>query len=265
MINFNDMGNDQVVRYGLIALLFAGALFLLAGFISEFKALRFVGQDAQFTRTITVSGAGEAFAIADTAEFTFAVIEEAKTIEAAQKVVTETTNALLSYLKSAGVEEKHLKTTSYNIAPRYDYDTTKGFPSGDRVLVGYEVSHWVSVKTKKTDKVGELLAQIGSRGATNISSVNFTVEDEDEVRREARIEAIEDARVKAKQLADDLGVRIVKVVNFYESGGGPIYFAREAAFGMGGDMDKAALPPTPDIPIGENTVMVNVNITYAID
>ncbi|MBI4117940.1 MAG: SIMPL domain-containing protein [Parcubacteria group bacterium] len=264
MITFEEMGNDKVIRYGFIALLFTGALFLLASFAGELKALRFIGQDAQFTRTITVSGSGEAFVVADTAEFSFAVIEEAKTIADAQRVVTETSNALLSYLKDAGVEEKNLKTTSYNISPRYDYQNNRGFPTGERVLIGYEVSHWVSVKTKKTDKAGEMIAQLGSRGATNISSINFTVEDEDEVRREARKEAIEDAEDKAKQLADDLDVRLVKVVNFYESGGGPIYFAREAAFGMGGDMEKGA-PPVPELPVGENTVMVNVNVTYAID
>ena len=68
--------------------------------------------------------------------------------------------------------------------------------------------------------------------------------DEDAVRAVARKEAIDEARAKAKILARDLGVRLVRVVNFSENSGGyPIpYYSRDAA--MGGALEAKAAPET---------------------
>ena len=63
---------------------------------------------------------------------------------------------------------------------------------------------------------------------------------------------------KAKELEERLGIRLGKIIGFYESGGPyPIY--RDYAFGKGGDGIA-----TPQIPVGENEMVVSVNITYQI-
>ncbi|MBI2108932.1 MAG: SIMPL domain-containing protein [Parcubacteria group bacterium] len=256
------------VFWAFFVLLAAGALFVLALFYNEVKSARFVGEGIEFRNTISVSGEGEVFAAPDTAQFSFAVIEEADTVSEAQTVVTKKMNAILDALKKdMDVPEKNIKTTNYNIAPRYEYEESRtqgGFPiSGERILVGYEVSHWVEVKMKNDDTIGKALARVGELGATNISSVNFVIEDEERVLRDARKKAIADAKEKAKILADDLDVKIIKIVNFSE-GGGPVYYARdfavsEAAFGKGGGA------PTPEIPVGENKITSFVTIIYAIE
>ncbi len=256
------------VFWVFVAFIVAGTLFLLSLFINEMKSSRFIGEGIEFRNTITVSGEGESFVIPDTAAFSFAVIKEAKTVVDAQAMVTNDMNAILAALKTFDIPQKNIKTLNYNVVPRYEFTNEREIPAlyptpvGERVLVGYEVSHWIEIKTKDTDGVGAVLAKLGELGATNISSVNFTVEDENAPQREARKKAIADAKEKAKALADDLGVRIVKMVSFNE-GGGPIYYARdfavsEAAFGKGG-----ALPP--EIPVGENKITSFVNITYAIE
>ena len=252
-------------------LLAAGALFVLALFYNEVKSSRFIGEGIEFRNTITVSGEGETTVIPDTAVFSFAVIKEARTVEEAQDKVTKQMNAILSALKALDISEKNIKTVNYNLVPRYEYVAQEdlialrpGVPTGERVLVGYEVSHWIEVRHPGVDGVGEILQALGTLGATNISSVNFTIEDEDVPQREARKMAIADAKEKAKILADDLGVKIIKIVSFSD-GGGPIYYARdfavsEAAFGKGG-----AAAPAPEIPTGENKITSFVNITYAIE
>lgn len=264
---FND--RSTYVFWGILALVVSGALFLFMQFVNELRASKFVGQGIEFRNTITVSGEGETTVIPDTAVFSFAVLHEAKTVAEAQKVVTERMNEILDVLKDEfKIPEKNIKTTSYNLVPRYEFIDTREAatypypPSGERQLVGYEVSHWIEVKMKDTEGVGEVVSSIGSLGATNIGSVTFTVEDEDIPRRDARKDAIQDAQKKAEMLAHDLGVRLVKIVNFNE-GGGPVYYTRdfavsEAAFGKGGDV----VPP--QIPTGENKITAFVTITYAI-
>lgn len=255
-----------VLSWGLVAIVFALALLFLAMFFSEMKEFKFIGQETEFRNTITVQGKGEITVIPDTSEFSFAIIKEAKTASEAQKQVTMTMNGVIDYLKKFGVAEKDIKTTSYNIAPRYEYgavDRGSFYPpqtEGPRHLVGYEVSHWVTVKVRGIDTVGEIVGEVGTRGATNISNVTFTIDDDDKARADARREAIKDAKEKADVLAKDLGVRIIKVVS-YNEGGGPIFYRTMGAESFAAKADGAP----PEIPAGENTITSNVTIIYAID
>ena len=258
--------NIAVVFWAGIALIVSAILLFLTQSIGEVQSWKFVGQGIEFRNTISVSGKGEVMVIPDTARFSFAVIEEAAEVTKAQEANTTKMNAILDALKDMDIPEKNIKTTSYSISPRYEYRETKnqdGFPvPGERVFAGYEVAHWIQVKMKNDESVGDALAQIGALGAMNISSIDFVVEDEDTVLRDARKKAITDAEEKARTLARDLDVRLVKIVSFSEGGGVPI-FAKDfslstEAFGRGGAVEAQ------QIPSGENTITSYVTITYAI-
>ncbi|HXK39099.1 MAG TPA: SIMPL domain-containing protein, partial [Candidatus Paceibacterota bacterium] len=134
---------------------------------------------------------------------------------------------------------------------------------GKQVLVGYEVSQTLSVKVRDTKMAGDLLSGVGSRGATEVSGLSFTIDDEDALKAEARDKAIAQAKSKAEVLAKSLGVSLVRVVGFYENEGGmPIY-----AYGLGGDermMTSSAPKASPEIPVGQNKIVSNVSVTYEI-
>jgi uncharacterized protein YggE len=87
------------------------------------------------------------------------------------------------------------------------------------------------------------------------------------VEEEVRKMAIEDAKKKAEKLAGDLGVSLVRIVSFYEDNGlepKMMYSARSAdesmMLGMGGDAGST----NAVVPVGENRLVSNVNITYEI-
>ncbi len=245
------------------------ALFLLVLTISALRGLPYVGAGVPATNTISVSGEGETFAVPDTATFTVTVQEEAAQVADAQDSATEKMNGIIDYLKGEGVEEKDIKTVSYNVMPKYEYDQqfcpvgTYCQP-GNQTLAGFQVSQTLSVKVKDTKKAGELLSGVGSRGVFNVSGLSFTIDDEDALRAEARNQAIEDARAKAEALAGDLGVDLVRVVGFYEDSSYPPMYA----YGLGGmelSRDaKVSSAPAPALPTGENKIVSNVNITYEI-
>jgi len=250
----------------LLAVLILLALFLASKIVTEVQEWRYIGSGQNASNTISVQGEGEVFAIPDIATFTFSVIKEGTTATEAQDAATAVANEAIEYLKGQGVEEKDIQTTNYSVYPRYEYPqiqcVTYPCPQGERRLVGFEINQGMSVKVRNTAKAGELLSGIGNLGVEQISGVLFTTDDKDALVREARQKAIQDAREKAARLADDLDVRLVRIVNFNESGA-PIYYSREtldaAVGGMGGDGKS-----TPNIPVGENRITSQVHIIYEI-
>ena len=259
-INYDDKA--KMFRWGKWVVLFL-AIFLA---VQALGALKDLGNIEPAYNLISVVGEGEVVSIPDTASFSFSVSAEAKTVAEAQSQVTEKMNGLFTELKNLGIEEKDIKTTNYSIWPKYSYSQavcTLQYPSycppGKQVLDGYTASHSVTVKVRKTYEVGKALSLVAEKGATDISNVSFVVEDEEKLIEEARAKAIKNARDKAKALADELNVRLVRVISFNENSNGRPYYE---AYGMGGDMVKAA--STPTVPVGENTTTISVTVTYEI-
>jgi uncharacterized protein YggE len=244
------------------------ALFLLIQTVKALKEYRYVGSGVTATNTITVSGNGEVFAVPDRATFTVSVREEGDDVAGAQDKATAKINAIIAYLKEAGVEEKDIKTQSYNVNPKYEYTqaacTNFSCPPSNQRLVGFEVYQTLEVKVQDPKKAGELLTGVGGKGASEVSSLSFTVEDEDALRAQAREQAITEAKEKADALAKQLGVSVVRVVGFYEDAGG--YPPMPYAYGKGGVAMDAALESrvAPTLPTGENKIVSNVNVTYEI-
>jgi uncharacterized protein YggE len=214
---------------------------------------------------ITVQGEGEVFAVPDLGQFSFSVMTEGATATEAQNKSAESMNAVITYLKDAGVAENDIKTENYYLNPKYRYETAvctfNYCPPSNPVIDGYEVSQMVVVKVRDLAKSGELISGVGENGATNISGLSFTIDDESVIKAQAREKAIADAKVKAEKLAKDLGVRIVRMTGYWEEQGGyyPMY---ERAYG--GDMMNASAMVAPDMPIGENTIKSSVSITYEV-
>jgi uncharacterized protein YggE len=241
--------------------------------LNTLKENKYIGRGTYPGNVIAVNGKGEVKAVPDVATFSFSVTEEAKTVADAQDKEAKKMNQIIPALKAMGIEEKDIKTEGYNTYPKYDYSTTIcpmssseiSYPcrTGKQTLTGYEVSQTVTVKIRNTEKSGEALTKVGSLGATNISGIQFVVDDMEKIQREARDKAIEDAKLQAKELSEKLGVKLVKVVNFYEGGNSPMYYAMDSKMGMGMGAESASVAPA--LPVGENQYVSNVTITYEVE
>lgn len=258
----------RIEMAGVFALSMLG-LFLLIVALSSIKEYRFIGSGVTATNTITVSGEGEVFAVPDTGEFSVTIQETAKDVATAQAAATKKTNAIVAYLKEAGVADKDVKTTDYSVYPQYQWSNgvcvqgASYCPPGKQTLTGFQVSQTMSVKVKDTAKAGELLSGVGTKGASQVSGLSFTVEDEDALKTQSREKAIADAKSKADELAAQLGVTLVRVVGFSENTGGyPIMYAKTMAMDAGGMRAESA--PAPALPTGENKITSDVSVTYEI-
>lgn len=220
--------------------------------------------------TISISGKGEVFAKPDVGQFSFTVTAKGAEATEAQGASAKANNEILAYLKEQGVEDRDVKVENYSLYPHYRYDQAAsscpgGYcpPMGEPIQDGFEVSQTVAVKVRDLNKAGELISNVGTKGATNISGLNFTVDDTDVFKAQARVLAIADAKEKSEQLAQALGVRIVRMTGYYEDEN-----QYPMAYDMGGDMMKSATgeaAAVPSMPAGENMVTANVSVTYQVE
>jgi uncharacterized protein len=265
----NQITSNKAFRVVGIIFLSLASLLLLAKTIHSFQGDSRLSADEK--PQITVIGTGEFSAKPDVAIMNYSVIEEGKTPAEAQEKATKRWNDALDYLKKAGVADKDVKTAGYNLSPKYDYSQTNracptGFCApGTPVLIGYTITQTAEVKIHDLAKAGDILAGIGGLGVQNVNGLNFTFDDPDMNMAEARKEAIADAKEKAQILANDLGVRLVRISSFQENGNSPIYYSRaENLQSAKGGIAVDAANPAPMLPTGENKVISNVTITYEI-
>jgi uncharacterized protein YggE len=220
--------------------------------------------------TISVSGEGEVTAVPDIATVSFTVRESAKTVPEAQKLVEAKIAKGLKELEVIGVEKKDVKTLSYNVSPKYE--TQGGYcapgayacPPMKTVINGYEVSQSVSVKVRKVDQAGEVLGMLGKAEITEISGPDFTVDDMDNLKANAKVIAIKKAQAKAEEEAKALGVSLGSIISFSEDNGGyypPMMYASKA---IGGVAMAESARDQVSLPEGENLIKSRVTITYII-
>ena len=261
------------------ALSYAGALFLVILSILAIVVTVFVfkGQRSYDENTISVTGTAELSGAPDIATFSFSVSEVADNPEEAQAVISEKVSNILDGLEGLDIEEKDIQTNSYTINPKYEWvktqqlqevapDGTVYYPGNNnkQVLVGYDVRQSVSVTLRDLEQAGEALSLFAAQGVENLYGPNFEIEDPEGLQEEARLEAIADAKEKAKRLAKDLDVKLGKIVSFNENGGGYYpqpFYARAEMASIDFAEDKAY---APEIPTGENEISSTVTITYKI-
>jgi len=245
------------------ALLVILGVFLISLIVS--KAIDIQNKLQETENTISVTETGEVYAKPDLAIVDFSVVTQKKTVEEALSENAESMNAVIDSIKNQGVEDKDVKTISFNIYPRYEYQRVETeiypYPPGKRVLVGYEVTQSLEVKIRDMTKIGDIIQGATDAGANQVGDLQLTIDKQDELKKQAREEAIKKAKVKTQELASQLGIKLIRIANFSEGVSMPRYYdyvLKEMA-AVGGAGETA-----PQIETGENKIEVTVTITYEI-
>lgn len=255
----------NVSYFTILAVAILLAAFLLSKTITEFRSHS--NSDQYPSRTISVSGHGEVIAVPDVAVFTFDVRQESEKVEGAQSVATEKINKISELLEEAGIKEEDIKTISYNVYPQYDWvpatNCLNRFDCGGKQeLRGYEVSQSTKVKVRDITEAGELITKVGELGVSNISGLQFVIDEDKDLKEEARDLAIEDAKEKAENRAKSLGVKLGDLVSFYEENQNGRYgydMMQESAV-----INKASDSIAPVLSPGETEVVSDISIIFEI-
>jgi uncharacterized protein YggE len=207
---------------------------------------------AQEMRTITMSGYGSDWGIPNEAILNLSV----KTI---RPDPTESMNAnsevmmrLITMLKANGITERNLETSGFSIGPTYK-ETPEGRTLYDE-LVGYKVSNGLEVTIEDADRVGEFIKLAGSDKDVRLDDIFFYLSSTQEKRVIARGRALDDARVKAAQVAEKANAELGDIIKVVE---GSQY---ERPKGDYADM------PAPAIPLerGIQWITEDITVTWQI-
>ncbi|MCA9370878.1 MAG: SIMPL domain-containing protein [Candidatus Peregrinibacteria bacterium] len=235
----------------LLVALVAGSMYVVGKYVETRHMTQF---------TISVQGQGTVNAVPDIATLNFGVqTGRQKTADGAMKMLTDNMTSVIEAVKAAGVEEKDITTQYLSLNPAYDWN------DGRRVDQGFEANQSLMVKVRDLEKISAVLDAAVRAGANQAGSVGFTIDDPEELKAQAREDAIADAKMKAEKLAGDLGVRLGRMQGFWEESGyvGSPMMMRAEAMDMAGGYGGGG-PIAPPVPAGEQEVSVSVNITYRI-
>ncbi len=202
-------------------------------------------------RSITVTGHGTVKVTPDVADLWLGVQSTADTGEAAMSTIETKSQALVNGLKELGIPAEDIQTSNLSLYPNYGQN--------GRTINGYSASVDVSVRARQIDRIGELLDSVqGLVGdELTIGGISFSYEDPEAVLEQARIAALENARVRAEQYAAAAGTEVGEIVKIVETPTGDaipyMMEARELAADSG-----AAIEP------GSQELVVDVTVVFAM-
>lgn len=174
--------------------------------------------------TMTVSGTATLEVSPDCFDLVMEVNAEAATPGLAVRMVQTKQAAVLSALTHIGVGGPDVRLSQLTLAPVYEPQVA-GAPPRVR---GYRGEIVVTATSRKLDKIGEVMDVGASAGVTQMSS-GFRRSNLPELKSRVRDMAVAAARAKAKQLVDDAGAKLGRVVSIAEGGGTPNWYGGQVS------------------------------------
>lgn len=250
----HDFGKKILITLFGVLLVYV-TLYLGTLMRNNVKKYETIGRADKMERTVTVNGTAKITAKNDLAVTTIGFTNIDFDIDKARIDNNKVMDAVLVDIKKLGIDDKDLQS-NYTINPENEY-TPKGM-----VFKGYRVTNNITVKIRDLSKITTVLALAGKYGVNQVSGLQFTIDDPENLKNLARSKALLDAKRKALQLANLLGVRLGELVSYGDYENPPIYSTKES-FGLGGAMAPADLAPSA-VASGSGDIVMNVSLTYTI-
>jgi uncharacterized protein len=207
-----------------------------------------------------VSGTGKATGTPDVVVLSLGVQSQAKTVAQAQKAAVDAMNGIMQVLKGAGIADKDIQTTQFNIEQQTRWDEKQNMS----VVIGYQVSNIVTVKIRDMGKAGTIIDKAAEAGGDliRVNGISFIVDDPSPLFKIAREKGIQNAIDKAKQMSQNTGTKLGKLIYITEST--PYTPVLQNSYMKMSDAAGSAPAPT-SISAGELEFQSTVQLVYQID
>ncbi len=190
--------------------------------------------------TITVSGNATVKAVPDKALLTASIQTRNKSLDAAVEENEAKIKAAITFLKSAGVEDKSIRTEVINIRPIYPdrnqnirskFQAQQAFntparpmiPGGDKdpfeklKPIGYQVRRQFAITIADLDSFEKIYRGLIKAGINDIGGIQFESSELRKHKDDARLKAIVATREKAQALAGAMGAKLATVHKITEN------------------------------------------------
>jgi uncharacterized protein YggE len=215
--------------------------------------------------TVTVTGRGKVSYQPDTAVVALGVkVENVAKAEEALNKLNDSTDKIIAAVKALGIPDEDIKTQTYSLAPHYEYSAE----SRNSSISGYDADQQLVIKAKGIDKdpglSGRVIAEAGKAGSNQVIGVSFDISNLEELKQEARIQAINDAKSKSSELAKAAGIKkLGDVVSWYENIVQSPDNSQNFGYGAGGTGAEKATSAVPaQIPSGTGDIIIEMSVNY---
>jgi len=240
-------------------IILVGLVLLSAIVITAILRDRIVNQ--QF-KNVTVTGQGKVSFTPDLAIVTLGVqIDKVAKPEEALSQLNTKVEGIIKAVKAVGIAPENIQTQNYSLYPQYDYkdniSTVSGYNANEQLVI--KVANY----DQDPNRLNRVIAESSKAGANQVNNLSFDSSNMNDLKQQARIKAIEDARAKSASLAATAGVELEDITGWYENliNPSPIYSTID--YGKGG-LGGAGAVSSPQTPAGDREVIIEIGVTYNI-
>jgi uncharacterized protein YggE len=213
-------------------------------------------------RTVSTTGESSVYVTPDEVIVNVGVETFNASLDAAKQDNDERSKTLLTAIKDAGVEAKHVQTDEMNVSIEYRGTNPK------REVVGYLAHREYRVTLKDAKKTQSLVDASLKHGANLLLGIDYRSTELRKHRDEARKMAVRAAKEKAELLAGELGEQVARPRTITEGSFG--YFGWAGRWAQGNSwaqnsvkvQDNGAGVEGETIPIGQIAITASVSVTF---
>eukprot|EP00177_Eucheuma_denticulatum_P002763 GFKZ01004970.1.p1 GENE.GFKZ01004970.1~~GFKZ01004970.1.p1 ORF type:complete len:243 (+),score=23.65 GFKZ01004970.1:173-901(+) len=169
-------------------------------------------------RTLSTFAEASISTVPDIAGISAGIITVAETAEAALNQNNRRSRGILNTLSEFGIAARDVRSSFFNIEPRFRNDIGPFDPDRLPVIIGYRVTNNFNVLVRNLTNLGSVLDGLVRSGSNSVSTVSFSIEDSQEIRSQSKALAVANARTQAMAIAEGAGLRLGRLLTIQESG-----------------------------------------------
>ena len=203
---------------------------------------------------ISVVGVGEIEQEPDQAIVNVSINAKQPNLPEAKKLADDKYRRVLAVLNKLAIDEKHIKATRVSAQPEYEWSNNKQIYQGERV------SRSLSITVNDLEKVSPLMQALVENGVSTIDAINTGFQDPKALQEKALAAAADDAKTKAKFLAERLGRSLGSAYLISENNNRQQPVGRPQYSMMAKSVSADQAPP-PEM-FGTQKVSATVNVSF---
>lgn len=237
------------------------AMFFFGTQLSSIGTAQEPSSNRDYQRTISITGEALITERPDALSANISVVSLEAALADALADNSSKMTAVIEALKALGIEEKDIQTTGFSVyvqrAPK-DKENPNVIPP----IIGYHVANSITVTIRDLESAGDALDQAIQAGANSVDGIHFVLSNLDELREQAKVDAVADAMAKAQEMVAAAGAGLGPVLTI---GSGSYRSPAEYDYSRNWAMEAANFTMSVPIEGGELEYRVSVQVTFAIN
>jgi len=203
---------------------------------------------------ISVTGEGKVKIVPDQAVITVGFQNSGKDAKEVKTLNDEVVDRVIKFLKKSGVPASDYKTNNVSLQKSYDFEKKKS---------NFQANQTLSITLKDLSKYDDIMMGLSDAGVNSIQGVEFKSSKMDDYEKEARKNAMLNAKQKAADYVSVLGQKVGKALLITDNS--QVYIPQPMY--KGGMMAMAAdvAGSRETLAVGEIEINTNVSVTFALE